>query len=112
MTPAAELWTLLRVLLSLVVVLSLAVVLLRFGLPWLQRLQGAGARRGPLELVQVVAVDRLHRLAVVRYAGRELVLGIGGGVRLLASGAATEGTAAGDGAQTPAAPASNPGVSS
>lgn len=85
MNAAPELWTLLRVLLSLVVVLSLAVVVLRFGLPWLQRLQGGAGRRGPLELVQVLTVDRLHRLAVVRWGERELLVGVGGGVRLLAS---------------------------
>lgn len=88
MTAAPELWTLLRVLISLVVVLSLAVVVLRFGLPWLQRLQGFAGRRGPapVELVQVLSLDRLHRLAVVRYQQRELLLGIGGGVRVLAEG--------------------------
>lgn len=89
MTTGSEIWTLLRVLLSLVVVLSLAVVLLRYGLPWLQKLQGFTPARGQLEIVQIVALDRLHKLAVVRYAGRELLLGIGGGgVRRLAIGAA------------------------
>jgi hypothetical protein len=76
-TGAAELWTLLRVLLSLVVVLTLAVVALRFGLPWLHGM--AGRRRTQVQVLEIAALDRQHKVAVLRYRGRELLVAFGGG---------------------------------
>ena len=73
-----ELWTLLRVVVSLAVVLALAVVALRFGLP---RLLGMGALGGPrtrrLQVLESAPLDRQHRVALVRVGGREYLLGVG-----------------------------------
>jgi flagellar biosynthetic protein FliO len=73
-----ELWTLLRVVLSLAIVLALAVLALRFGLP---RLMGMGALGGGrtrrLEVLESAPLDRQHRVALVRVAGREYLLGVG-----------------------------------
>ena len=73
-----ELWTLLRVVVSLAVVLALAVVALRFGLP---RLMGMGALGGPrtrrLQVLESAPLDRQHRVALVRVGGREYLLGVG-----------------------------------
>ena len=73
-----ELWTLLRVVVSLAVVLALAVVALRFGLP---RLMGMGALGGArsrrLQVLESAPLDRQHRVAIVRVAGREYLLGVG-----------------------------------
>src|SRR5688500_12258977 len=73
-----ELWTLLRVVVSLAVVLALAVVALRFGLP---RLMGMGALGGPrtrrLRVRGSARLDRQHRVALVRVGGREYLLGVG-----------------------------------
>lgn len=73
-----ELWTLLRVVVSLAVVLAVAVVALRFGLP---RLLGMGALGGGrprrLEVLESAPLDRQHRVALVRVAGREYLLGVG-----------------------------------
>jgi flagellar biosynthetic protein FliO len=73
-----ELWTLLRVVVSLAVVLALAVVALRFGLP---RLMGMGALGGArtrrLQVLESAPLDRQHRVALVRVGGREYLLGVG-----------------------------------
>ena len=73
-----ELWTLLRVVVSLAVVLALAVVALRFGLP---RLMGMGALGGTrtrrLQVLESAPLDRQHRVALVRVGGREYLLGLG-----------------------------------
>ena len=87
-----ELWTLLRVLVSLAVVLALAVVALRFGLP---RLMGMGALGGgrPRRLVvlESAPLDRQHRVALVRVSGREYLVGVGAaGVTALDSWPAEE----------------------
>ena len=73
-----ELWTLLRVVVSLAVVLALAVVALRFGLP---RLMGMGALGGArsrrLQVLESAPLDRQHRVALVRVGEREYLLGVG-----------------------------------
>lgn len=96
-----------RLLLALLVVLSVAVLSLRFVLP---RLGGAFARRRGTELtlLEVQPLDRQHRLALVSVAGRRLLLGFGGGsVSRLASWA-DDGTSASsaDSAETELAPLS------
>ena len=75
---SAELWMLLRGMLSLAVVLALAVVLLRFGLP---RLSGFRAPRGQrqLNVVEVRPLDRQHRVALVEAEGRRFLVGFGPG---------------------------------
>jgi flagellar biosynthetic protein FliO len=73
-----ELWTLLRVVVSLAVVLALAVVALRFGLPRLMGMGAlGGARQRRLEVLESAPLDRQHRVALVRVEGREYLLGVG-----------------------------------
>lgn len=86
MTAGQELWALVRVLLSLAVVLSLAVLSLRYVLPWLQSKGVARRRETRVEVLEIAPLDRQHKLAVVRWAGREILIGFGGGgFRRLAS---------------------------
>ncbi|MEM6455484.1 MAG: flagellar biosynthetic protein FliO [Acidobacteriota bacterium] len=68
---------LVRVLLSLVVVLGLAVVLLRFGLPRISGLQVNRETR--LQLIELRPLDRQHKLALVRARDSQLLLGLGDG---------------------------------
>ncbi|MEM9552947.1 MAG: flagellar biosynthetic protein FliO [Acidobacteriota bacterium] len=72
----SELEVIARMLVSLVVVAGLAVVLLRFGLPRLGVLAGATTR---LETLEVRALDRQHKIALVRARGEEILLGLGAG---------------------------------
>ena len=73
-----ELWTLLRVVVSLAVVLALAVVALRFALPRLMGMGTLGGGRGRrLEVLESAPLDRQHRVALVRVGGREYLLGVG-----------------------------------
>lgn len=81
-----EVWLLLRVLLALVVVLALALVSLRWLLPRLSGLSGplgAGRRERRLRLVEMQALGRDHRMALVevdRPTGRrEVLMVLGGG---------------------------------
>lgn len=102
-----ELWTLLRVVVSLAVVLALAVVALRFGLP---RLMGMGALGGArtrrLQVLESAPLDRQHRVALVRVGEREYLLGVGS-----AQVTALDSWPAGDahGELAPAASAGAPG---
>jgi flagellar biogenesis protein FliO len=65
--------------LSLVVVLALAVVALRWVLPRLMGLTpGRGGERR-LRLVEALPLDRQHRVALLRAGAREYLLGLGGG---------------------------------
>lgn len=75
---------LVQILASLAVVLGLAWVILRFGLP---RLLGHTRSRGvPIEVVGVRPLDRQVKLAVVVAEGRRFLLAFGpGGVTTLAS---------------------------
>jgi flagellar biogenesis protein FliO len=73
MDASQEAWLLLRSLLALVGVLALAVVSLRFGLPWLLRRRAAGSAR-QLHVEEVLPLDRGHRLYVVRWEGKRLLL--------------------------------------
>ncbi|HVS01996.1 MAG TPA: flagellar biosynthetic protein FliO [Thermoanaerobaculia bacterium] len=75
---AGELWMLLRVVLSLAVVLALAVVVLRFGLPRLMHLQ-ASSQGKRLQVLESVPLDRQHRVALVRVGGKEYLVAFGGG---------------------------------
>lgn len=84
----AELALLLRVLLALVAVLALAVVSLRWLLPRWQgrRLPGrpfAGRPARRLQVLEVQAIDRDHRLALLRVARprgeREVLIALGAG---------------------------------
>jgi flagellar biogenesis protein FliO len=73
MDASQEAWLLLRSLLALVGVLALAVVSLRFGLPWLLRHRAAGSPR-QLHVEEVLPLDRGHRLYVVRWEDKRLLL--------------------------------------
>ena len=73
-----ELWTLLRVVVSLGVVLALAVVALRFGLPRLMAMGALGGGRSQrLQVLESAPLDRQHRVALVRVGEREYLLGVG-----------------------------------
>lgn len=73
MDASQEAWLLLRSLLALVAVLALAVVSLRFGLPWLMRHRAAGTAR-QLQVEEVLPLDRGHRLYVVRWENQRLLV--------------------------------------
>jgi flagellar biogenesis protein FliO len=73
MDTGSDLALLLRGLLALVVVVALAVVSLRFGLPWLMRRPLAGRNRR-LEVQEYCSLDRQHRLYLVRWEREVLLL--------------------------------------
>lgn len=66
MDASQEAWLLLRAFIALFAVLALAVVTLRFGLPWLVRQRGASGEK-QLVVEDVCLLDRGHRLYVVRW---------------------------------------------
>lgn len=72
MDASQEAWLLLRALIALFAVLALAVVALRFGLPWLVRQRAAGERQ--LAVEDVCLLDRGHRLYVVRWQEERLLV--------------------------------------
>jgi flagellar biogenesis protein FliO len=79
-----DLWLLLRGLLALAAVLALAVVTLRFAVPWLLRARG-GDRPRQIRVEEYYPLDHRNRLYVVRWAGSRFLLGSSPeGVRLLA----------------------------
>jgi flagellar biogenesis protein FliO len=81
-----ELWLLLRGVLALAAVLALAVVTLRFGLPWLVRAR-AGDRPRQILVEEHCPLDHRNRLYAVRWAGHRLLLSSSPeGVRLLVRG--------------------------
>ncbi|MGH9381653.1 MAG: flagellar biosynthetic protein FliO [Thermoanaerobaculia bacterium] len=90
------LWELVQIGAALAVVLGLAWVILRFGLP---RLLTAGQSRGvPIDVLGIRPLDRQVKLAVVVAEGRRFLLAFGpGGVTALSSRAVEE-AAATDGA--------------
>jgi len=73
MEASQEAWLLLRAFLALAAVLLLAVVSLRFGLPWLVRQRASGPER-QLHVEDVCLLDRNHRLYVVRWKDEVLLL--------------------------------------
>lgn len=84
MDTSPDLWLLLRGLLALVAVLALAVVTLRFAVPWLLSTRG-GDRPRQVRVEEYYPLDHRNRLYVVRWAGRRLLLSSSPeGVRLLA----------------------------
>lgn len=89
---------LVQILAALAVVLGLAWVILRFGLP---RLLGHGRGRGvPIEVLGVRPLDRQVKLAVVVAEGRRFLLAFGpGGVTALASREVDEPGPAEDGGE-------------
>jgi flagellar biogenesis protein FliO len=73
MDTGSDLALLFRGVLALVVVVTLAVVSLRFGLPWLlRRTPAAGNRR--IQIEETCALDRQHRLYLVRWDGERLLV--------------------------------------
>jgi|GEM_PF-2038930 len=74
MDAAQEAWLILRGLLALVVVVLVAFITLRMGLPWLLRhRRGLQARR--LQVEEFYPLDRNHRLYLVRWDQTWLLLG-------------------------------------
>jgi len=73
MDASQEAWLVLRSFLALAAVLALAVVSLRFGLPWLLQNRLTGAAR-QMKVEEVLPLDRSHRLYVVRWEGLRLLL--------------------------------------
>lgn len=86
MDTGSDMALLFRGVLALVVVVALAVVSLRVGLPWLLRRAPAAGRRR-IEIEESCPLDRQHRLFVVRFDGERLLVATSPGqVALLARG--------------------------
>ena len=70
-----------RTLISLGIVIALAVIVLRYGIPYLSGMSGQLQRRSAqrIEVLEVRSLDRQHRLALVRAKDRQMLLGLGGG---------------------------------
>ena len=86
MGTGSELELLFRAVLALVVVVALAVVSLRFGLPWLLERPMAGRPRR-LEVEERCSLDRNHHLFLVRFDDERLLVGTSPeGVSLLVRG--------------------------
>jgi flagellar biogenesis protein FliO len=91
MDAGSELALLLRGVLALLVVVTLAVVSLRFALPWLLRRAPAAAERR-IWVEESLALDRQHRLYLVRCADERLLVATSPGqVTLLTRGPASSG---------------------
>src|SRR5512143_294983 len=73
MDTGSELELLFRAVLALVVVVVLAVVSLRFGLPWLLKRPLAGRPRR-LEVEERCSLDRHHHLFLVRWDDERLLV--------------------------------------
>jgi flagellar biogenesis protein FliO len=73
MDTGSDLALLFRGVLALSVVLALAVVSLRFGLPWLLRRPPAGRARR-LEVEERCSLDRQHHLYLVRWDEERLLV--------------------------------------
>jgi flagellar biogenesis protein FliO len=74
MDTGSELELLFRAVLALVVVLVLAVVSLRFGLPWLLGRPLTGGRPRRLEVEERCSLDRNHHLFLVRFDDERLLV--------------------------------------
>ena len=74
MDTGSELALLFRAVLALVVVLVLAVVSLRFGLPWLLRRPLTGGRPRRVEVEERCPLDRNHHLFLVRWDEERLLV--------------------------------------
>jgi flagellar biogenesis protein FliO len=95
MDATQEAWLLLRGMTALVVVVALAFVTLRFGLPWLMRHRGASGRPRSVEVEEYCLLDRDHRLYVVRWGAERLLLATSAqNVQLLRARSEAEGGAA------------------
>ena len=98
MDTGSDLALLFRGVLALAVVVTLAVVSLRFGLPWLMRRPLAGEKRR-IEVEEYCPLDRQHHLYLVRWDDERLLVATSPDrVALLARGpaAAAPARAAGD----------------
>jgi flagellar biogenesis protein FliO len=73
MDTGSDLALLFRAVLALVVVVTLAVVSLRFGLPWLARRMPAQSPRR-IAIEESLALDRQHRLHLVRFDDERLLV--------------------------------------
>lgn len=73
MDASHEAWLLLRAFVALAAVLALAVVALRFGLPWLVRQRAASGEK-QIVIEDVCLLDRGHRLYAVRWQDEQLLV--------------------------------------
>lgn len=73
MDAAQEAWLLLRSLIALLIVIALAYISLRFGLPWLMQRREKGHTRR-LHIEEFCPLDRNHRLYIVRWDDSRLLL--------------------------------------
>ena len=93
METSQDLWVLLRGVLALVAVLALAVVTLRFAVPWLMRGRG-GPRVRQISVEDYCLLDQRNRLYVVRWNDHRLLISSSAdGVRLLVRGEDARGDA-------------------
>ncbi len=93
MDTGSDLALLFRGVLALVVVVALAVVSLRFGLPWLMRRPRTSEKRR-IEVEEYCPLDRHHHLYLVRWDDERLLVATSPGrVALLARGPAEAGPA-------------------
>lgn len=67
----------LRVIASLIFVLALAIVLLKFGLPIFVRARSRSKSR--VKVIEIVSLDRQHRLAIIQVEEQSMLIGYGGG---------------------------------
>lgn len=96
---------------ALLVVLALAVVLLRFAAPWLQRLQTPGGCE--IEVVELRSLDRQHRVALLRVRQEDFLVALGSGSpRLLRAWPSEASVSASTGSSETAAPAAGSPLSS
>lgn len=73
MDSSHEAWLLLRAFVALAAVLALAVIALRFGLPWLVRQRSASGEK-QIVIDDVCLLDRGHRLYSVRWQSERLLV--------------------------------------
>ncbi|MEW6363721.1 MAG: flagellar biosynthetic protein FliO [Acidobacteriota bacterium] len=73
MDASQEAWLLLRGFAALLVVIVIAFITLRFGLPWLMRYRAASRPR-TLQVDEFLPLDRNHRLYVVRWDRTHLLI--------------------------------------
>ncbi len=73
MDASQEAWLLLRGFAALLLVIALAFITLRFGLPWLMRYRAASRPR-TLQVDEFLPLDRNHRLYVVRWDRTRLLI--------------------------------------
>lgn len=91
MTSHEAVLLILRTVLSLGIVLALALVLIRFGLPRLSAWRGV--KDAGIEILGMRPLDRQHKVAVLRAEGRRFLVLFGAGAATLLGSSAEVGAA-------------------